>query len=181
MTEGSVWAAMLRCSFLRFIYLAYFECMWYDLNDWRQARMAKTKYHIELTDSERSLLTRIVCEGKESERPIMMSEETQPEKVSIKKLADMLGTTDTTIQTVRTEYAKGGVEAAVYRKQRTSSKYNSKITEEITQQIREIAASTPPEGKKKWSSRMICAEAEKRGIVDHIVSSTVCKILRDRQ
>ena len=158
---------------LRFIYLAYFECMWYDLNDWRQARMAKTKYHIELTDSERSLLTRIVCEGKESERTIMrarillMSEETQPEKVSIKKLADML------------EYAKGGVEAAVYRKQRTSSKYNSKITEEIAQEIREIAASTPPEGKKKWSSRMICAEAEKRGIVNHIVSSTVCKILRE--
>lgn len=185
MTEWSVWAAMLRCSFLRFIYLAYFECMWYDLNDWRQARMAKTKYHIELTDSERSLLTRIVCEGKESERTIMrarillMSEETQPEKVSIKKLADMLGTTDTTIQTVRTEYAKGGVEAAVYRKQRTCSGYNSKITDDIAQQIREIAASTPPEGKKKWSSRMICAEAEKRGIVDHIVSSTVCKILRE--
>lgn len=171
--------------YLRFIYLAYPECMWYDLNDWRQARMAKTKYHIELTDSERSLLTRIVCEEKESERTrmrariLLMSEETQPEKVSIKKLADMLGTTDTTIQTVRTEYAKGGVEAAVYRKQRTSSKYNSKITDEIARQIREIAASTPPEGKKKWSSRMICVEAEKRGIVDHIVSSTVCKILRE--
>ena len=136
--------------------------------------MAKTKYHIELSDSERSLLTKIVCEEKESERTIMrarillMSEATQPEKVSIKKLAEILGTTDTTIQTVRTEYAAGGV-------------YNSKITPEIARQIREIAASTPPEGKKKWSSRMICAEAEKRGIVDHIVSSTVCKIIKDRR
>ena len=146
--------------------------------------MAKTKYHIELSDAERSLLTRIVCEGKESERTVMrarillMSEETQPEKVSIKKLAKLLGTTDTTIQTVRTEYANGGVEAAVYRKQRTCTGYNSKITPEVARQITEIAASTPPEGKKKWSSRMICAEAEKRGIVDHIVSSTVCKILK---
>ena len=146
--------------------------------------MAKTKYHIELSDSERSLLTKIVCEEKESERTIMrarillMSEATQPEKVSIKKLAEILGTTDTTIKTVRTEYATGGVEAAVYRKQRTCTGYNSKITP-IVRQIREIAASTPPEGKKKWSSRMICAEAEMRGIVDHIVSSTVCKILRD--
>ena len=147
--------------------------------------MAKTKYHIELTDAERSLLTRIVCEGKVSERTVMrarillMSEETQPEKVSIKNLAKLLGTTDTTIQTVRTEYANGGVEAAVYRKQRTCTGYNSKITPEVARQIREIAASTPPEGKKKWSSRMICAEAEKRGIVDHIVSSTVCKILKE--
>ena len=147
--------------------------------------MAKTKYRVELTDAERSLLTRIVCGGRESERTIMrarillMSEETQPEKVSIKKLAEMLGTTDTTIQTVRTEYAYGGVVAAVYRKQRTCSGYNSKITPEVERQIREIAASTPPAGKKKWSSRMICAEAEKRGIVDHIVSSTVCTILRE--
>lgn len=147
--------------------------------------MAKTKYHIELSDSERSLLTKIVCEEKEPERTIMrarillMSEATQPEKVSIKKLAEILGTTDTTIQTVRTEYAAGGVEAAVYRKQRTCAGYNSKITPEIARQIREIAASTPPDGKKKWSSRMICAEVEKRGILEHIVSSTVCKILRE--
>ena len=147
--------------------------------------MARTKYRIELTDDERSLLTRIVCERRESERTVMrarillMSEETQPEKISIKKLAEMLETTDTTIQTVRTEYAKSGVEPAVYRKQRTCSGYNSKITEDVARQIREIAASTPPEGKKKWSSRMICAEAERRGIIEHIVSSTVCKILRE--
>ena len=147
--------------------------------------MAKIKYHIELSDSERSLLTKIVCEEKESERTIMrarillMSEATQPEKVSIKKLAEILGTTDTTIQTVRTEYAAGGVEAAVYRNQTTCAGYNSKITPEIARQRREIAASTPPDGKKKWSSRMICVEVEKRGILEHIVSSTVCKILRE--
>lgn len=57
--------------------------------------------------------------------------------------------------------------------------YNSKIMPEIAHQIREIAASTPPDGKKKWSSRMLCAEVEKRGILEHIVSSTVCKILRE--
>ena len=106
--------------------------------------MAKTKYRIELTDDERSMLTRIVCEEKESERTLMrarillMSEATQPEKVSIKKLAEMLGTTDTTVQTVRTEYAKNGVEAAVYRKRRTCTGYNSKITPEVERQIREI-------------------------------------------
>lgn len=43
MTEGSVWAAMLRCSLLRFIYLAYFECMWYDLNDWRAGTHGEDK------------------------------------------------------------------------------------------------------------------------------------------
>lgn len=147
--------------------------------------MAKTKYYIELSDSERNLLTKIVCEEKESERTIMrarillMSEATQPEKLSIKKLAEILGTTDTTIQTVRTAYATDGLEAAIYRKQRTCTGYNSKITDDVVRQIKELAATTPPEGKKRWSSRMLCEEAEKRGIVDHIVSSTMCKILRE--
>ena len=186
MTDGSVWPEMVRCSFcvLRNLLILLNRGIISTIGG---ANMARTKYRIELTDAERSLLTRIVCEGKESERTVMrarillMSEETQPEKVSIKKLAEMLGTTDTTIQTVRTEYVNVGVEAAVYRKQRTSTHYNSKITEDVVRQIKEIAASTPPEGKKKWSSRMICAEAERRGIVDHIVSSTVCKILREKE
>lgn len=149
--------------------------------------MAKTKYYIELSDSERNLLTKIVCEEKESERTIMrarillMSEATQPEKLSIKKLAEILGTTDTTIQTVRTAYATDGLEAAIYRKQRTCTGYNSKITDNVVRQIKELVASTPPEGKKRWSSRMLCEEAEKRGIVDHIVSSTMCKILREEE
>lgn len=70
--------------------------------------MSKTKYFISLDAEERDLLTRIVCVAKESERTIMsarillMSEAAQSEKMSIKKLAEILGTTDTTIQTVRT-------------------------------------------------------------------------------
>lgn len=89
--------------------------------------MAKTKYYIKLSDEERAFLTKIVCEGKDSDRTIMrarillMSDATQPEKLSIKKLADMLKTTDTTIQTVRTEYDTVGLEAAVYRKKRVVS------------------------------------------------------------
>ena len=68
--------------------------------------MAKTKYFIHLSAEEHDILTRIVCEAKESERTIMrakillMSETAQSEKMSIKKLAELLGTTDTTIQTV---------------------------------------------------------------------------------
>ena len=84
--------------------------------------MAKTKYYIRLTDTERASLTKIICEQKESDRTIMrarillMSDATQQEKVSIRALAEMLGTTETTIKTVRTEYAGSGMDAALYRK-----------------------------------------------------------------
>ena len=159
--------------------------------------MAKTKYYIKLTADERALLTRIVCEQNESARTIMrakillMSESTQPEKISIKKLAEMLGTTDTTIQTVRTEYTRDGLEAAIYRKSRTKNikasetndglklykPYKRRINDETVKQIRELAAGQPPEGRKSWSTRLICKEAVERGIVKHIAPVTVGKIL----
>ena len=151
--------------------------------------MAKTKYYIKLTDDERAALTRIVCEQKESERTIMrakillMSAVTQPEKVSIKKLAETLGTTDTTIQTVRTEYAKEGLYAAVYRKPRpkfntadgNSKAYKRRINDEVVRQIRAIADRELPFGQKKWSVRSIC-----NAIVEHISLDTVSKIMNHK-
>ncbi len=150
--------------------------------------MAKTKYYIRLTSEERSLLTKIICEQKESDRTIMrarillMSEATQPEKVSIKKLAEMLGTTDTTIQTVRTEFAQGGLEKAIFCKHTESESitcrsYKRRINDEVVERIREIASRQPPEGHKRWSTRMISKEAMEQGIVKHIAAVTVGKIL----
>ena len=159
--------------------------------------MAKTKYYIQLSEQERALLIKIVCEKKESERTIMrakillMSEAIQPEKLSIRKLAELFKTTDTTIQTVRTEFARDGLQAAVYRKPRTvaasspedkrvrkpSKPYKRRIDDKSVRQIRALAEEQPPEGHKKWSTRLICKEAVERGIVAHIAPVTVCKIL----
>ena len=84
--------------------------------------MAKTKYFIRLTDEERAFLTKVICEQKETDRTLMrarillMSDTTQQKKTSIRELSEMLGTTETTIKTVRTEYANSGMEAALFRK-----------------------------------------------------------------
>ena len=143
--------------------------------------MAKTKYIINHDSEQRTMLTKLVCEAKESDRTIMrarillMSDTAQTEKQSIRELAETLGTTETTIKTVRTEFATQGLDAALYRKERPK-----KVTSEIEQAIIELAASEPPVGHKKWSSRLLCEVAIVRGIVDNIVSSTVCYILREQ-
>ena len=149
--------------------------------------MAKTKYYIKLSDEERAFLTKIVCEGKDSDRTIMrarillMSDATQPEKLSIKKLADMLKTTDTTIQTVRTEYVTVGLEAAVYRKKRVVSVHTRKINDEVIRRVLELVATEPPQGKKKWSSKMLCDALIEEGTVEHIGQTAVCKIRRENK
>ena len=187
MTEGSVWPEMVGCSlFVSCEFnLAYWQRLCYAFNAEEEMDMAKTKYFIRLTEEERTLLTHIVCEEKESERTIMrarillMSDAEKNEKRSIRELAERLGTTETTIKTVRTEYATKGFEAALYRKKRVVSKVSRKINDDVIQQVLELASSEPPEGKKRWSSKMICEELMAQGVVKHIGQSAVCKILRE--
>ena len=149
--------------------------------------MAKTKYYIRLSADERALLIKVLCENREASRTIMrarillMSDMTQANKMSIRELAERLGTTETTIKTVRAEYAASGLESALYRKPRVMgecAQYRRRINDRVASQIRALAAEAPPCGHKKWSSRLLSDEAVKRGIVSHIASSTVCKILK---
>ena len=63
----------------------------------------------------------------------------QKEKVSIRELTERLGTTETTIKTVRTEYATNGLEAALYRKKRVVTEaykpYKLRINDDVIQKI----------------------------------------------
>ena len=145
--------------------------------------MAKTKYYTELNESERSLLTKILCEGSVPDRTLMrakillMSDSAQKEKVSIRELAERLGTTETTIKTVRTEYATNGLEAALYRKKRVITEaykpYKRKFDNDVIQKILALAASAPPKGHRRWSIQLLCDVAMEKGIVDFMNCSAV--------
>lgn len=151
--------------------------------------MAKIKYVIALDDKERALLDEIITEGKESERTILRAKILQlsdvvkhPEKRSVEKLAAFLGTTHTTVQTVRAEYGQFGIETALYRKRRTASKVNRRINDDVIKMILEVARSAPPEGHKRWSVRLLSKVCEERGIVSHISPTTVAVLLKqDRE
>lgn len=145
--------------------------------------MAKTKYVISLSDQEISRLNEIIQSNDTPERAVLrakillMSDKAINAKMSVVELAEKLKTTHTTIQTVRTEYATDGLEAAVFRKQRTPGVINKRINDEVIEQILRMAEEEPPEGKKRWSVRLLCNESVKRGIVDHIAPSTMSVLL----
>lgn len=127
----------------------------------------------------------IIEEGTESERAILRAKillrsdvSADGPKLSIMKLADELGTTHTTVQTTRTEYAEGGIEKAVYRKERVVSTKTRKLNDNVIEQIRQLAAGNPPEGYKKWSLRLLCKVCEEKGIVEHISPASMGKILK---
>jgi hypothetical protein len=146
--------------------------------------MAKTLYTITLTNEERERLRKILDDGTESARTILrakiilMSDTSQIPKYTVSALAKELSTTNTTVQTTRTDYGKGGLEVAVFRKHRTLEKGGYKFDNEITAKILELAASTPPDGYKRWSIRRLCKACMEQGIVDYIAPSSMDEILR---
>jgi transposase len=156
--------------------------------------MAKTIYKIELTEEERQLLQKVIDEGKEPDRTILrakillMSDALWNEKYTVLGLAKELGTTDKTVQTTRTEYGKYGLKAAVFPKKRVykngsnnkgpNKKGAHKFKADVVSQIVQLSESEPPEGKKRWTMRLLCEECEKQGIVDHIAPSSLCGLLK---
>lgn len=146
--------------------------------------MAKRIYTIELTDTERRQLKEIVDNGQESTRTILRanillhSDIAYPEKYTVNELAEELGTTNTTIQTTRTEYGQGGMTYAVFRKKRVVPTGSYKADEEAVKKIKELYESTPPEGYKKWSMRLLCKVCVEQGIVDRIAPSTMSVLLK---
>lgn len=172
------------------IKLVYFGLLWYTNISLRRLEisdMAKTKYVIALDDEQRRMLQNIIDEGKESERTILrarillLSDTNVNEKLSIPKVAEMLGTTHTTVQTVRTEYGQGGIEKAVYRKKRADNIETRRINLEVRRQILEVYKEEPPQGRKRWSLRLLCREVVERGIIDHISIDTMSGILKAAQ
>ena len=149
--------------------------------------MAKTKYFIVLSEDEKSLLQSIVAEADDDRlvmraRILLATDEiNRTGKCSVEKLAARLGTTHTTVQTVRADYGKGGVEYAIYKKPRVVSMTNRKINEDVIRRIHELSEEAPPSGYKKWTLKLLCKECVDRGIVDHIVPTSMSKVLKQKE
>ena len=145
--------------------------------------LPKTKYIIDLPNAERERLEEIIREKKEPEKAVIRakillalgSEENR--KKTVLSFAEELGTTHTTIQTVKTAYCQGGLEAAVFRKKRTVTFVDKRINENVIKQIIRLAGQKPPNGHKRWSVRLLCQECMDQGIVSHIAPSTMQGIL----
>ena len=145
--------------------------------------LPKTKYVIDLPNVERERLEEIIREKKEPEKAVIRakillalgSEENR--KKTVLSLAEELGTTHTTIQTVKTAYCQGGLDAAVFRKKRTVTFVNKRINENVIKQIIRLAGQKPPNDHKRWSVRLLCQECMDQGIVSHIAPSTMQGIL----
>ena len=138
----------------------------------------RKKNLVKLKPKERQALKHLVTKGEEKVRKIT--------RVRILLLSDV-GKTDTqiiealstarnTIRQVRQRYTEQGLKAAINENARSGApkKYKGAQKAKITA----LACSQPPEGRSRWSLRLLADKAVELELVDEISYITVDRILK---
>ncbi len=97
---------------------------------------------------------------------------------TVLEMAEALGTTHTTVQSIRTEYAKNGLDAVLDRKKRIVSTETRRINDAVIERILKLLEEAPPKGRKRWGLRSLCDESVKRGLIGHISPATMRTVLK---
>ena len=149
--------------------------------------MPLNKYHVCLTKKERNTLLDVVLKGSAPAKEIMhanillAADENSPKvRRSEKEIADFFHVNPQTVHTIRRRYSEGGLDTAISRKKRKTPPVAPKITGDVEARIIALSCSTPPEGRSRWSLRLLAEKAVELQFIDGISHEAVGRILKKR-
>ncbi len=142
--------------------------------------MSPKKHHIKLNERERRYLQKIVESGKDKARKItrcrvlLLADETKGK--TDQEISDALDVCLATIFNIRRRYHKGGLEHAIEEAARSGQP--PRFTGKSMAKITAIACSKPPEGRARWSLRLLADRVVELDIVETISHQSVKNILK---
>ena len=147
------------------------------------------KLTIDLSPEERKELQDVVKKGKDSAavirraNVILMSDSSEGEKKTEEEIASSLNITRQTVHNIKVKYLSSGVKDAqatekIARKKRETPPVEPKIDGEKEAKIIALACSAPPEGRTKWTLRLLSERSVQLEIVDSISHTQVGRILK---
>ena len=147
--------------------------------------MPKQLYHVNLTTKERKTLLDIIKKGSASAKTIMHAnvllaadENNQQPKRSENEIAEMFNVHSQTVHSIRKEFALHGLEAALSRKKRETPPVPAKITGDVEAKIIALSCSEPPEGRSRWTLRLLADKAIELNYVDSISYVAIGNLLK---
>lgn len=138
----------------------------------------KVKNPVKLKPKERKELKQFISKGTEKARKItrcrilLMANEGKTDT----HIMEALKIARNTVRTVRSRYAQEGLEAAINEQPRPGAP--KKFTGRQRAKITAIACSKPPEGRSRWTLRLIADEVVELKMIDDISHQTVKRILK---
>jgi len=140
----------------------------------------KVKNQVKLKVKERKLLKQFINKGSEKARKItrcrilLLAHEGKTDT----RIIEALKVARNTIRTVRSRYVKEGLKAAINEQPRPGAP--KKFTGRQKAKITAIACSKPPEGRSRWTLRLIADRVIELEMVDSISHQTVKRVLKKR-
>jgi hypothetical protein len=137
-----------------------------------------TLYKIFLTPEERNTLDALVKKGKNSARVILLAlvllfADISPEgrgKKTNHQISLELNISERTIESVKKRFVEGGIDRALQRKQKTVNPNSIKFDGAFEARLVALACSPPPEGRVRWTVRLLADKVVELGIATEGIS-----------
>jgi transposase len=144
------------------------------------------KYVVELTEDERQRLHKLISAGSAPARMLNRArillkadagKHAQGEPLLDREIAPMLETSTATVQRVRERFCRQGLDAALERSA-PDRVYRRCFDGRTEARLIALACSEAPEGRERWSMRLLADKAVELGIVGSVSHETVRKTLK---
>lgn len=144
------------------------------------------EFTVRLTAGDRAKLTKVVSSGRHPARRITRArvllalDESQGDAPDRRVVAERVGTSESTVYLVAKAFTTQGgrVEEVIGRKKRATPPVEPKVTGEVEARVIALACTQPPEGRQRWTLRLLekhVAVTEGIPPMDH---STIGRVLK---
>lgn len=141
--------------------------------------MGRKKLHIvSLKEQERDDLKQYLRKGKSSARSqtrariLLLADDGCDDET----IAEALKVSKSTVSRIRTRYCEGGLDFALHEKARSGAP--PKIDGRIEAQLTLLACSEPPDGRSKWTVRLLADKLVEMEVIDSISHMSVQRLLK---
>ena len=144
----------------------------------------KKKYPVILSETEREELKSLIAAGtapalKLTHARILLKADQSAEGAAWvdEKVAEAVEVSQPTVSRVRKQYSEEGLEAALNRRP-PNREYYHKLDGEQEAHLLALACSQPPEGRARWSLRLLANKLVELEVVEEVSFQTVRRILK---
>lgn len=143
------------------------------------------RYRVTLAKEEREDLEAISTKGRRAARTVLYARalllldagEHGPKWV-VAQVAEALGTTTRSLEHLKKRFVEEGLSAALERKERETPPREIQFGGEFEAHLLALACSEAPEGKNRWTVRLLAEKMVELKMVTSVSPMTVCNTLK---
>lgn len=140
------------------------------------------RYIVDLQEEERTILQRITRSGKHTARKIRWAHALLKADAgwNDEKIAEALDISLPTIQRIRQRFVEEGMDVALGAYSHAPRPYLQRLDGKQEAKLIALACSSAPEGRNRWTLRLLAEKAVEVHIVEQISYQTVRRVLKKR-